>query len=90
MTGLDLLALLILILIAVWLVVLFCFLAMLPGRIAAGRKHVYSDAIAIGGWVALIMGGLLWPFVLIWAYMSNPASADQEAPNPIDRPDSKD
>ncbi|MGI9366912.1 MAG: DUF3302 domain-containing protein [Rhizobiaceae bacterium] len=89
MYFLDWFALLILILIGVWLVVLFCFLAMLPGRIATERKHVYSDAIAIGGWLSLLMGGFLWPFVLVWAYMSNPAPAEQQAQQPANEPGGK-
>ena len=44
------------------------FLAAWPGRVARQRQHPYADAIAIGGWVTLLTGFVLWPLVLIWAY----------------------
>jgi len=44
------------------------FLAAWPGRVARQRQHPYADAIAVGGWVTLLTGFVLWPLVLIWAY----------------------
>ena len=73
MTSLDILALLILILSGLISVGLFCVLAMLPGRIAHARNHTHADAVQIGGWASLLFGGLFWPLILVWAYMSDPS-----------------
>lgn len=44
------------------------WLGLWPGKVAQQRQHPYTDAIAIGSWVALVAGGILWPLILIWAY----------------------
>lgn len=44
------------------------FLGTLPGKIARGRSHPQADAINVASWLGIVMGGLLWPFALIWAY----------------------
>jgi hypothetical protein len=41
---------------------------MLPGKIAAQRNHPQAEAINIGGWLGAILGGILWPIFLIWAF----------------------
>lgn len=43
-------------------------LGLWPGKIASARNHPQADAIAIGSWVSLVFGALLWPLVLVWAY----------------------
>jgi hypothetical protein len=84
MTSLDILALLILILIGLVLVGLFCGLAMLPGRIARSRNHAYADAVKVGGWASLLFGGLFWPLVLVWAYMSHPPHSKSVSVDPTE------
>jgi Protein of unknown function (DUF3302) len=39
----------------------------LPGRIAAERGHPQASAIAVCGWLGLIVF-VLWPIALVWAY----------------------
>jgi hypothetical protein len=53
-------------------------MAMLPGMIARRRNHSWKDAVAVGGWVTLFFGFVLWPIVLIWAYVDFPHSAERE------------
>lgn len=55
--------------------------AMLPGMVARRRAHPWSEAVAIGGWVTLFLGFVLWPVVLVWAYVDMPArqASDMEA-----------
>ena len=49
--------------------------------IARRRGHPWAEAVAIGGWVTLFLGFVLWPFILIWAYVDVPTrrAADAEA-----------
>lgn len=72
MTGLDYMAIGMLVFMAVLAVLLFLFLGGWPGRVATARRHPYLSAVTIGGWVSLIAGGVLWPLVLIWAYAGTP------------------
>ena len=50
MTGLDLFALFVLIVLLAAAIVLWVILGMLPGRIASSRHHPQADAIKICGW----------------------------------------
>lgn len=68
--------LLILLSCAVFVVVL---MAMLPGIIAKKRNHPWAEAVTVAGWVTLFLGFVLWPVVLIWAYVDVPAGRSQEA-----------
>ena len=71
MTGLDLFALLILIVLALSAVGVWVLIGMMPGRIARQRNHPQADAIAVCGWWGVITMGLLAPIAWIWAY-TNP------------------
>ena len=68
MTGIDIFALLVLLILVATVIFVFVFLGMWPGKVARQRNHPQADAINIGSWVGLIAGGVLWPFILIWAY----------------------
>ncbi len=68
MSALDIFALFVLLVMIVAGIGLFVVLGMLPGKVAEQRNHPYQQAIAIGSWVALVAGGVLWPILLIWAY----------------------
>ena len=75
MTGLNVFALIVLLVlvgagIAVWVI-----LGMLPGRIARSRNHPQTDAINMCGWWGAVTMGLLSPVAYIWAYT-----------NPTDKP----
>ena len=50
MTGLDYMALGMLVFMAILAVMLFLFLGSWPGRVAAARDHPYLSAVTIGGW----------------------------------------
>lgn len=73
MSGYDIFAWIVLIILVVALVVVFCLLGWLPGHVAQSRGHPWADAVRVAGWVTLILGFALWPIVLIWAYVDVPA-----------------
>ena len=68
MTGLDIFALVILIVLAVAAVGIWVLLGMLPGKIARERGHPQAEAISVCGWWGVITMGLLLPVAWIWAY----------------------
>ncbi len=53
----------------------FVLLGALPGHVAHKRGHPWAEAVAIGGWVTLICGFVLWPIALIWAYVDVPSKS---------------
>lgn len=67
--GLDIFALiviLVIITVVIWLVTL---LGPMPGKIAKQRNHPQADAISVLGWIGLITLGVGWLIALVWAYM---------------------
>ena len=54
------------------------FLAMLPGMIAKKRNHPWAQAVTVAGWVTLLLGFVLWPVVLVWAYVDIPAAPHRQ------------
>jgi hypothetical protein len=78
MSGYDIFAWIVLVILASSVVALFCIAGWLPGHIAKSRKHPYADAVTVAGWVTLICGFALWPIALIWAYVDVPAPRKQE------------
>ncbi|MEA1888530.1 MAG: DUF3302 domain-containing protein [Pseudomonadota bacterium] len=81
----DIFALIILITLAVFAVVVWAILGMMPGKIAHQRNHPQAEAITVCGWWGVITMGLLLPVAWIWAY-TNPAdkpvvSAEDEGDN---------
>ena len=68
MTGLDVFALLILLVLLLTGIGLAVFLAITPGRIASDRGHPQAEAIAVCGWWGLFTLGLLLPLAWIWAF----------------------
>lgn len=81
MSFLDIFALIVLAVLLITAIAVIGVLGALPGRVARNRRHPQADAIAVGGWLGLLFGGVLWPLVMIWAY-TNTASrqADMESP----------
>jgi hypothetical protein len=73
MSALDIFAWIVLIVLALSTIAVVVFLAMLPGRIARKRHHPWTQAVTVAGWVTLLFGFVLWPIVLIWAYVDVPA-----------------
>ncbi|NOR43593.1 MAG: DUF3302 domain-containing protein [Gammaproteobacteria bacterium] len=68
MDGLDIFALIILLVLAVVAVGIWVALGMLPGKIARSRNHPQAEAINVAGWWGVITMGLLLPLAFIWAY----------------------
>lgn len=68
MSGLDMFAVFVLLILLLAIVAIWVVLAMLPGKIARQRNHPQADAINVGGWLGALLLGVLWPLVLVWAY----------------------
>ena len=80
MTGLDIFALLVLLVLLVAAVAIWVILGMWPGKIARERNHPQADAINVCGWWGVITMGLLLPVAWIWAYTKPVAKPmDQQA-----------
>ncbi len=54
MGGLDIFALIVLLVLLVAIVVAWVVLAMLPGKMAKQRNHPQADAINVGGWLGAL------------------------------------
>ena len=80
MSGLDLFAWVVLIVMMACLVAVVIYLAMLPGMIATRRNHPWAHAVTVAGWVTLFLGFVLWPVALIWAYVDVPPRGREAAP----------
>jgi hypothetical protein len=78
MSGFDIFAGIVLIILAACIVGVFCIAGWLPGHIAKTRGHPQAEAVTVAGWVTLIFGFALWPVALIWAYVDVPASSKKE------------
>ena len=68
MTGFDIAAWFVLLLLAVLGIAAVVLIGSLPGIVASKRHHPYADAIMAGGWATLLVGVVLWPVVLLWAF----------------------
>ena len=78
MSGFDIFAWIVLVILVASVVAVFCIAGWLPGHIAKSRGHPYADAVMVAGWVTLICGFALWPVALIWAYVDVPAPRSKE------------
>ena len=82
MSGLDIFAWVVLIVLICTVIAIFVFLAMLPGRIAKQRNHPQCEAVNVAGWLGAIALGVFWPLALIWAFYISPEQqlpTDEEA-----------
>ena len=83
MSGLDIFAWIVLIVLIGTVIVIWVFLAMLPGRIARQRNHPQHEAVNVAGWLGAIALGVFWPLALVWAFYISPGqqlpSTDEEA-----------
>ena len=68
MTGLDIFALIILLVLVATGLGIWALLGMYPGMIARQRNHPQAAAINVCGWWGAITMGLLTPIAFIWAY----------------------
>jgi hypothetical protein len=74
MSVLDVLAAVVLLLLALSAVAIVLLLGVLPGHVASKRQHPYAKAVSVAGWVGLIFVPL-WPLALVWAYVDLPRPA---------------
>lgn len=72
MSGLDLFAWIVLVVLIASTIFVIVFMAMLPGMIAKSRNHPWAGAVQVAGWVTLFFGFLFWPLAVIWAYVDIP------------------
>lgn len=79
MSGLDIFAWIVLIVLILTVIVGFVVLAMLPGKVAAQRGHPQAEAINVAGWLGALSFGVFWPLALIWAYTRSPLTVEQDA-----------
>ena len=77
MSGLDIFAIIVLVILLLAAVAIWVVLAMLPGKIAKSRNHPQAEAINIGGWLGALFAGIAWPIFLIWAF-TKPIRITQE------------
>jgi uncharacterized BrkB/YihY/UPF0761 family membrane protein len=73
MAFIDIFAWIVLVVLLATAGAVFVALGIMPGRIARRRGHPWAEAVTVGGWATLIFGFVLWPLVLIWAYVDAPA-----------------
>jgi len=78
MSLLDLFAWIVLIVLIATLVAVIVALGVMPGRIARRRGHPWAEAVTVGSWATLIFGFVLWPLVLIWAYVDVPVRPERQ------------
>ena len=78
-SGLDIFAWIVLIVLIATVIAIFVFLAMLPGRIARQRNHPQHEAVNIAGWLGALALGVFWPLALVWAFYVLPG---QDLPKP--------
>ena len=72
----DIFALIILITLAVFAVLVWAILGMMPGKIAHQRNHPQAEAITVCGWWGVITMGLLLPVAWVWAYTNPKETTD--------------
>ena len=78
MSGFDIFAWIVLVILVASAIGVFCIAGWLPGHIAKTRGHPQAQAVTVAGWVTLICGFALWPVALIWAYVDVPAAQKTE------------
>ena len=86
MTGLDIFATIVLILVIATVVGVLVVLAMMPGKIAAQRNHPQAEAVKVAGWLGMLTG-IIWILAMIWAYMKPAVSDAQKVVEQIEAPE---
>lgn len=78
MSGLDIFAVIVLVVAVASGIAILLILGMAPGYVARRRNHPWAQAVSVAGWVTLIFGFVLWPLAFIWAYVDIPAKPERE------------
>jgi hypothetical protein len=85
LTFFDVFAWFVLLLLVSTAIGILVFVGLWPGKVARERNHPAADAIAIGSWLTLFLGFVLWPVVAIWAHMTPGTTSSSEVdPTPPD------
>ena len=79
MTGLDIFALVVLLVLVLTALGAWVALGMMPGRIARARNHPQWEAVNVCGWLGAITLGILSPLAFIWAYYQPQPCRDRAA-----------
>ena len=87
MTGLDIFALIVIIVLVAACLGIWAMLGAYPGKIARQRNHPQADAIAMCGWWGVITMGILCPLAFVWAYTNPPGGQAVGMPQ-VEKPDS--
>ena len=61
MSGFDIFAWVVLVILIASIIAVFCIMGWLPGHIARERGHPQAQAVTVAGWITLIFGFALWP-----------------------------
>jgi multidrug resistance efflux pump len=61
MSGLDIFAWIVLVVLAASTIGVILIAGALPGQIASSRGHPWAQAVTVAGWVTLFFGFVLWP-----------------------------
>lgn len=80
MTFFDVFAWIVLLLLVGTGVGVIVLLGLWPAKVARARNHPQAEAIAIGSWLTLFLGFVLWPLVVIWAHMKPVVRGGGRAP----------
>lgn len=78
MSGYDIFAWIVLIILLAVIVLVIWLMGSLPGHVARRRGHPWPQAVAVAGWITLLFGFALWPVALIWAYVDVPTRRAEE------------
>jgi len=81
MSGLDIFALIVLLVLIACGLGVWAMLGMYPGKIARERNHPQAEAISACGWWGAITMGILSPIAFIWAF-TNPDVTLKGNPKP--------
>jgi hypothetical protein len=79
MSPLDLFAWVVLVILIAVMIAVIVMLGMMPGHIARKRGHPWATAVSVGSWASLVFGLVLWPLMLVWAYVDVPAKRETAA-----------
>ena len=66
--GLNVFALVVLIVLVAAVLGIAALIGAAPGRIARERNHPQAEAINVCGWLGLITLGVPWIVAMVWAY----------------------
>ena len=83
--GLNIFALIVLIVLIAAVLIIAGLIGAAPGRIARERNHPQADAINVCGWLGLITLGIPWIVAMVWAYAKPlPAMSDGDLAERVD------